>query len=106
MLNVECFCFPNKEMEDLLKTAIKVCIDAGKEIQSASLLKKTINSKENVTDLVTNTDKNIERQIFSLLRTKYPDHSFLGEESSTIALLKFPSGYLWILDPVDGVQSC
>jgi len=64
-------------------------------------------------DLVTEVDKGAESLIKNLLKTYFPDHSFLGEESvppgaeaskQAIERLK-DEEYLWIIDPIDGTTN-
>jgi len=64
-------------------------------------------------DLVTEVDKGAELLIKNLLRTYFPDHAFLGEESvppgaeasrEAIERLK-DEEYLWIIDPIDGTTN-
>lgn len=55
-------------------------------------------------DLVTETDKQCEEEIYSRLRAAFPDHAFIGEEGSasqgfTAELTDAPT---WLVDPVDG----
>ncbi|EMS56565.1 Inositol monophosphatase 1 [Triticum urartu] len=58
-------------------------------------------------DLVTETDKACEDLIFNHLRMLYPDHKFIGEETSaalgsTDDLTYDPT---WIVDPLDGTTN-
>jgi inositol-phosphate phosphatase/L-galactose 1-phosphate phosphatase len=58
-------------------------------------------------DLVTNTDKQCEALILETIQTNFPDHTFIGEETS--ASQGF-SGELtaqptWMVDPVDGTTN-
>jgi len=64
-------------------------------------------------DLVTEVDKGAELLIRNLLKTYFPDHAFLGEESvppgaeaSRQAIEKLKNEeYLWIIDPIDGTTN-
>ena len=51
---------------------------------------------------VTLADKEAERQLRSTLLGKFPQDSFLGEESGEH---KGSSGFRWIIDPIDGTRS-
>ncbi|RRT69877.1 hypothetical protein B296_00028229 [Ensete ventricosum] len=57
-------------------------------------------------DLVTETDKACEELIFNHLKKHYPDHEFIGEETSaafgTAELTDEPT---WIVDPLDGTTN-
>lgn len=55
---------------------------------------------------VTVADKEAEAAIISVIRSHFPDHSFLGEESGQTG----PSGgqkkaFTWIIDPIDGTKN-
>jgi myo-inositol-1(or 4)-monophosphatase len=71
-------------------------------------------------DLVTEVDENAERLIISIIRTSFPDHTFLAEESAdgtaeTAATNAVTSNAvtsnataednLWIIDPIDGTTN-
>eukprot|EP00965_Chrysotila_dentata_P057892 1919133-Pleurochrysis_carterae.AAC.1 len=59
-------------------------------------------------DLVTALDKECEELIISQLRQKFPDHCFLGEESSAVAgagPLALAEAPTWIIDPLDGTTN-
>jgi len=49
---------------------------------------------------VTRADEESEKAIIDTIRKKFPNHSFLAEESGGHSIDK--SGYLWIIDPLDG----
>lgn len=52
-------------------------------------------------DLVTFVDLEVEKQIQSLINEYFPDHKFWGEETGG----EIDSGYVWILDPLDGTNN-
>ncbi|XP_037659036.1 inositol monophosphatase 1 isoform X2 [Choloepus didactylus] len=62
--------------------------------------------KSSPADLVTATDQQIEKMLFSAIKEKYPSHSFIGEESVAAgeksALTNNPT---WIIDPIDGTTN-
>lgn len=53
-------------------------------------------------DLVTSTDKKVEKFIIRHIKQKYPDHAIWGEETGKCDTA---SDYLWIIDPIDGTTS-
>ncbi len=67
------------------------------------LLSKQNNSKikirKNGWDYALDVDIRAEKLIKNLIKKKFPNHSFLCEESN---LEKHKSEYLWIIDPLDG----
>src|SRR5947209_12210665 len=58
-----------------------------------------VSSKEGVNNLVTEVDHASERAIFDVIKTNYPDHHILSEESGELVQ---DSQYKWIIDPIDG----
>jgi len=51
-------------------------------------------------DIVTETDFEIEQSLKNLIKKKYPDHGFWGEENGG----EF-SEYTWVVDPLDGTNN-
>jgi myo-inositol-1(or 4)-monophosphatase len=88
------------------------CLDAAKEAarQGAAVLEDwrsrfQVREKGRF-DLVTDADIGSQRAICELIRERFPDHQFLGEEDSR------PQGHLspdapptWIVDPLDGTTN-
>jgi len=80
-----------------------------------------IDSKLSVNDLVTAGDQATEKFFIESVKSKYPDHLILGEESSAAAddnaelaaklqpapakLSELPDQPVWIVDPIDGTMS-
>lgn len=58
-----------------------------------------VDFKANEFDIVTQTDKESEKLIIEHIRTNFPEHSILAEESGKADK---ESDYLWIIDPLDG----
>lgn len=54
------------------------------------------------TNLVTDADRNAEKIIVETLRSHFPDHGFLAEESGAT---RRDSEYCWIIDPLDGTTN-
>ncbi|MFT0533112.1 inositol monophosphatase family protein [Castellaniella hirudinis] len=95
-------------MHPMLNTAIKAARRAGAIINRASLDLERLNvARKGPKDYVTEVDRASEESIIDILRTAYPDHGFLGEESG---VLKAPDGsdepeFQWIIDPLDGTTN-
>ena len=51
---------------------------------------------------VTQADREAEQAIRAIISRAFPDHGFLGEEYGTT---DSPSGYYWIIDPIDGTKN-
>jgi len=85
--------------------ATEVAIDAGKKIRPAFYSEKVITSKEGHVDLVTETDKEVERFVISSLRESFPDHLFLGEETHSGESEAVADNPTWVIDPIDGTTN-
>ncbi len=61
--------------------------------------KFSISHKEGINNLVTEADHASDKAIRSVIKSAFPDHGIVSEESDE----KFSeSGYKWIVDPIDG----
>ncbi|KAL6893484.1 hypothetical protein ACP4OV_007582 [Aristida adscensionis] len=92
--------------EQFLAVAVDAAKNAGEIIRKGFYETKNVEHKGQV-DLVTETDKACEDLIFTHLRKHFPDHKFIGEETSaalgaTAALTDDPT---WIVDPLDGTTN-
>ncbi len=93
----------------LLDFAIKTATQAGDLILKESKKGFKINTKANKNDLVTDIDKKSENFIIKKIKSAYPTHAILAEES-TKSLSNQTSKYLnkkyiWIIDPLDGTTN-
>ena len=97
-------------MHPMLNTAIKAARRAGAIINRASLdLERLQVARKGPKDYVTEVDQAVEEAVIDILRTAYPDHSFLGEETGTHPAPGQADGvapeYQWIIDPLDGTTN-
>lgn len=96
-------------MHPMLNTAIKAARRAGAIINRASLdLDRLHVARKGPKDYVTEVDKSVEEAVIDLLRTAYPDHGFLCEESGLHEAGQTVDGipeYQWIIDPLDGTTN-
>ena len=90
-------------MHPMLNIAVKAARRAGQIINRASLDLDLIQvSKKQHNDFVTEVDKAAEAAIIDTLKTAYPDHAILAEESGQS---DNESDYQWIIDPLDGTTN-
>lgn len=82
-----------------LSVAIQAALAAGDILRRGFGTKFQISSKEGKQNLVTEYDHAAEKAIISFIRNRFPDHSFLAEESG---LEKQSSSVCWVIDPLDG----
>ncbi|KQV70380.1 inositol monophosphatase [Rhizobium sp. Root1220] len=67
----------------------------------SDLSKLATGEKLNGQDVVSEADKAVEAMIRARIAATFPDDGVLGEEEG---LLEGPSGYLWVVDPIDGTS--
>jgi myo-inositol-1(or 4)-monophosphatase len=89
-------------MHPTLNIAVKAARRAGSIITRASedIGSLTINDK-GFNDFVSEVDLASEKEIIRVLKTAYPEHAFLGEESG----LTHQADNIWIIDPLDGTTN-
>jgi myo-inositol-1(or 4)-monophosphatase len=85
----------------MLKTAIKAAKEAGKIIIESMESKKIIDYKSAV-NILTDADLKAEKKILSIIKEKFPSHSFYTEEGLG---KKTDSDHLWVIDPLDGTTN-
>ncbi|MBI5373489.1 MAG: inositol monophosphatase [Sphingobacteriales bacterium] len=84
----------------MLKTALTAAAKAG----AAEILRFfngefKVSNKEGVNNLVTEADHAAEKAILSVIKSHFPGHQVLAEETGEI---RQDSDYKWIIDPIDG----
>jgi len=90
-------------LDECYEVAKKLARDAGEIISSAFGKKKNVKTKQTYADLVTETDKKVEEYLKCELKSQFPDHCFIGEETSDA--IQFTDDPTWIVDPVDGTMN-
>jgi len=86
-------------MNTLLQTAIVAAQKAGNVLKQGFGTKFTITSKSQIHDLVTEYDHKSEAIIIETLKSAFPNHQILTEESGHHAS---DGDITWIIDPLDG----
>ena len=90
----------------MLNTAIKAARRGATVINRASFdLDRVSVTEKHFNDFVTEVDQAAEAAIIEVLKTAYPDHAILAEESGASANLHDESEYVWIIDPLDGTTN-
>ena len=87
----------------MLNFAIQTARDAGRLLVQR-LGTAQISNKGDI-DLVTEADIAAEQLIIERIRTHYPQHSILAEESGEMIRIDQPSDWKWIIDPLDGTTN-
>jgi myo-inositol-1(or 4)-monophosphatase len=89
-------------MHPMLNIAVKAARRAGTIISRASENLDVLTVKhKSLNDLVSEVDRASEDAIIEVIRSAYPDHAILAEESGASG----DSEYVWIIDPLDGTTN-
>ena len=84
------------------EAAIEFALEVGKTVQSFYQNPKLkVETKRDKT-LVTEADQAVEKELRELITNRFPDDGIIGEEGEDH---QGTSGYIWILDPIDGTES-
>jgi myo-inositol-1(or 4)-monophosphatase len=87
---------------DFLTVAIESAKEAGRFLKLNLGKVKNIESKKEEINLVTEIDKGSEKKIIDFLKSRFPNHSILAEESGET---NSGSDFKWIIDPLDGTTN-
>ena len=91
------------DMTNLINEIGLLVKECGKVILNADREKMAIDIKSGVADLVTEYDKNIQKQLEIGLKRILPEAKFIGEEGSNDELTD--DGFAFIVDPIDGTTN-
>ena len=94
--------FKQENPEELLSIARRAARAAARVHESAGRDRLGVRTKSSATDLVTEIDRESERQLVAVIRAARPRDAILGEEGSNVA---GSSGVCWVLDPLDGTTN-
>jgi myo-inositol-1(or 4)-monophosphatase len=87
-------------LEELLFAAEEAARQSGEVLAARYQQQRTIEFKGGI-DLVTDADKASERELLVYLRSRFPTHSILSEESGATG----DDPIRWIVDPLDGTTN-
>jgi len=88
------------KLDTWLDAAKEIVVGAGALIQELAKTGPLVRHKGPV-DLVTDADIKADEYIVSRLRSRFPDHEVLAEESGGTR----ESDFLWAIDPIDGTTN-
>ena len=88
----------------MLNFAIETAREAGQILLEKFGRKINISKKGDI-DLVTEADLASEKAIIERIRSHYPKHSILAEESGEAISLDNANSWKWIVDPLDGTTN-
>ena len=87
-----------------LATAIEAVVRAG-DVQMSRVGAAMKIEKKGTIDLVTETDRQIEREFRTLIAERFPGHQVLGEEFSAPSEREHVPEFCWVFDPIDGTTN-
>ena len=89
-------------MHPFVNTAVRAARRAGDIIvRGLTRFEGVETASKGLNDFVTSIDKAAEAEIINILRTAYPHHAFLAEESGASG----NADTTWIIDPLDGTTN-
>ena len=88
-------------MQPMLNIAVRAARSAGEIIlRSADKASHLAVDSKGKNDFATEIDRLAEKEIISIIKAAYPEHSILAEESGEHA----GNDFVWVIDPLDGTQ--
>ncbi len=94
------------QSDPMLAVAVRAARRAASVMEDAARdLKRLPSHSKDHGDIVTAADMEAENAIVATIRTAFPDHAILGEESGAIAGARDGAGFKWIVDPIDGTAN-
>src|SRR5438270_9044541 len=88
----------------MLNFAIETARDAGQILLEKYGRKLTVSKKGDI-NLVTEADLASEALIIERIRSHYPRHMILAEESGAAVIAGGDTAWKWIIDPLDGTTN-
>jgi len=94
------------ELLEAHRLAINTADEAGALLRQGINERKVISRKSTAVDLVTEHDQAAEALIVQRLKSAYPEHRLVTEESAEQPGSSAPEGaYTWYIDPLDGTNN-
>jgi myo-inositol-1(or 4)-monophosphatase len=89
-------------MQPMLNTAIKAARSAGDIIlRSSDNIGQLKIDQKGKNDFASEVDRTAEREIIKIIKTAYPEHAILAEESGQHQ----GNDFVWVIDPLDGTTN-
>jgi len=89
---------------EYLDTAIELARSAGDVLNHYARREKHVEFKGRA-NLVTIADKESEQLIIQSIRSRYPNHAILAEETGAVHAIQPGEEIQWIIDPLDGTTN-
>ncbi|KAL1236936.1 Inositol monophosphatase ttx-7 [Trichinella spiralis] len=94
--------------KEAYRVVLRLVQESGNLIRDAFRRAGGVNvmTKTSDVDLVTDVDQKVEQVLVDGIRSKFPDHQFIGEESTAMGKKgMFTDAPTWIIDPIDGTTN-
>ena len=91
----------SKQIDEFL---VKLLDTVGQTLRTDAIKKKSVGTKKNRNDLVTNFDKKTEQFVNSEIKQAFPDATIVSEEGYGDAVQDM-SGLVFFVDPIDGTMN-
>jgi myo-inositol-1(or 4)-monophosphatase len=96
------FRYASAAMHPMINIAVRAARSAGRVILRYYEHTESLHVDEKSrNDFVSEVDRQAEQAIIKELRSKFPDHASLGEESGKLS----GNDYQWVIDPLDGTTN-
>ncbi|XP_030242301.1 inositol monophosphatase 1 [Drosophila navojoa] len=106
---VPCFSrqFSQVDVDVACRLASELAKEAGKIMMRAQEQKPEYTTKAHERDLVTKSDRDVERLLVRGIREVFPDHEIIAEEGTkgTAKSRVLTDAPTWIIDPIDGTTN-
>ena len=90
-----------EEIQRFVETAVEAALAGGEVLRRWE--NRFTAQRKSPADFVTEADFESQRTIYELIRSRFPDHGFLGEENTEVR--ETNSLFQWIVDPLDGTSN-
>lgn len=88
--------------QPMLNTAVRAARSAGELIlRSADKVEHLHIDQKGRNDYASEVDRMAEREIINIIKTAYPEHAILAEESGAHS----GNDFVWVIDPLDGTTN-
>ena len=92
----------NSPMQPMLNIAVRAARSAGDLIlRSSDKVGSLKIDQKGKNDFASEVDRMAEREIINIIKTAYPEHSILAEESG----VHKGNDFVWVIDPLDGTTN-
>ncbi|KLU85938.1 inositol monophosphatase 2 [Magnaporthiopsis poae ATCC 64411] len=92
-------------LQQIHDTLVAIAFEAGRMVREAKPESKTADTKMNSVDMVTETDKAVEKLVMTRLQAAYPTFDFVGEESYQRGTTSITDRPTFVVDPIDGTTN-